>query len=401
MVLAPERLIASWSSTVNGIVPSRSTPFKRDPVTSTRSMLVSVLVSCACAKVIGFSNALTVAAIVSSADGLAESPETKRRFKTLMDVSGLTRALDLRTAPMATEEDLLRIHPADYLARFKALSDTGGGELGDFAPIGPGSYEIARLSAGLAIEAMAMVLRGDADNAYSLSRPPGHHCLPDHAMGFCMLANIPIAIEAAKARFGLKRVAVVDWDVHHGNGTQHIYYERNDVLTISLHQEGCFPPGYSGAEDRGNGAGHGHNLNIPLLPGGGEDAYRHAMQCLVVPALERFEPELIVVACGFDANGLDPLARMLLNSEAYREMTRTLREAAERLCSGRLVMVHEGGYSEAYVPFCGHAVVEELSGVMTDVEDPMLDFLRQQQPNAELQTFQRELLDTLAASWWS
>ncbi len=217
-------------------------------------------------------------------------------------------------------------------------------------------------------------------------------------MGFCMLANIPIAIEAAKARFGLKRVAVIDWDVHHGNGTQHIYYERDDVLTISLHQEGCFPPGYGGAEDRGNGAGLGHNLNIPLLPGGGEDAYRHAMERLVVPTLERFKPELILVACGFDANGLDPLARMLLTSEAYREMTRTVREAAERLCDGRLVMVHEGGYSEAYVPFCGHAVVEELSGVRTDVEDPMLDFLRQQQPNAELQAFQRKQLDRLAAS---
>ncbi|QTF92731.1 class II histone deacetylase [Halomonas sp. BM-2019] len=334
-----------------------------------------------------------------AAGGLAESPETKRRFKTLMDVSRLTRALDLRTAPPASEEALLRIHPADYLARFQALSDAGGGELGDFAPIGPGSYEIARLSAGLAIEAVATVLRGEADNAYALSRPPGHHCLPDRAMGFCMLANIPIAIEAAKARFGLTRVAVIDWDVHHGNGTQHIYYERDDVLTISLHQEGCFPPGYSGAEDRGSGAGLGHNLNIPLLPGGGEDAYRHAMARLVVPALERFEPELILVACGFDANGLDPLARMLLTSEAYREMTRTLREAAERLCGGRLVMVHEGGYSEAYVPFCGHAVVEELSGIRTEVEDPMLDFLRQQQPNAELQAFQREQLDRLAASW--
>lgn len=334
-----------------------------------------------------------------AAGGLAESPESKRRLKSLMDVSGLSRALDLRTAPMASEEDLLRIHPAEYLARFKTLSDAGGGELGDHAPIGPGSYEIARLSAGLAIEAVATVLRGEADNAYSLSRPPGHHCLPDRAMGFCTLANIAIAIEAARARFGLKRVAVIDWDVHHGNGTQHIYYERDDVLTISLHQEGCFPPGYSGAEDRGSGKGLGYNLNIPLLPGGGEDAYQHAMQRLVIPALERFAPELIIVACGFDANGFDPLARMLLTSESYRKMTRTLRQAAERLCGGRLVMIHEGGYSEAYVPFCGHAVVEELSDVPTDVADPMLEFLRLQQPNADLQAFQRERLDALADSW--
>jgi len=119
------------------------------------------------------------------------------------------------------------------------------------------------------------------------------------------------------------------------------------------------------------------------------------METLVVPALERFEPELIIVTCGFDANGLDPLARMLLTSESYREMTRTVREAAERLCEGRLVMVHEGIYSEAYVPFCGHAVVEELSGIRTAVEDPMLDFLRQQQPNEALRAFQREQLERL------
>jgi acetoin utilization deacetylase AcuC-like enzyme len=334
-----------------------------------------------------------------AAGGLAESPETKRRMKSLMDVSGLSDALTVRTAPAADEDDLKRIHPVDYLARFQALSGAGGGELGDTAPIGPGSYEIARRSAGLAIEAVATVLRGEVDNAYALSRPPGHHCLPDQAMGFCFLANIPIAIEAAKARFGIERVAVIDWDVHHGNGTQAIYYDRGDVLTVSLHQEGCFPPGYGGAEDRGEGNGEDRNLNIPLLPGGGEDAYCYALERLVVPALERFSPELIIVACGYDANALDPLARMLLPSEAFRDMTRVVREAAERLCDGRLVMVHEGGYSEAYVPFCGHAAIEELAGVATAVEDPLLDFIRAQQPNAELCAFQRERLDRLAASW--
>ena len=165
--------------------------------------------------------------------------------------------------------DLLRVHPAHYLERFKALSDAGGGELGSEAPIGPGSYEIARLSAGLAIAAVDCVLRGEADNAYSLSRPPGHHCLADQAMGFCFLANIPIAIEAARVKHGLRRVAVIDWDVHHGNGTQSIYEEDGEVLTISLHQENCYPPGYSGAEDRGRGEGLGSNINIPCRPAAG------------------------------------------------------------------------------------------------------------------------------------
>lgn len=331
-----------------------------------------------------------------AAAGFAESPETKRRLKNLLDVSGLSQALRQHSAPSADEADLLRVHSPDYLQRFKALSDAGGGELGPQAPVGPGSYEIAKRSAGLAIAAVDAVLRGEADNAYSLSRPPGHHCLADQAMGFCFLANIPIAIEAAKARHGLNKVAVIDWDVHHGNGTQSIYESRSDVLTISLHQEHCYPPGYSGAEDRGQGAGEGFNLNIPLPAGSGHDAYLHAMRQIVLPALERFAPELIVVACGYDANAVDPLARMLLHSDSFRAMTALLREAAEQHCAGRLVLVHEGGYSEAYVPFCGLAAIEELVGVRTAVQDPMLPFLQAQQPGAAHGRFLAEYVQNLA-----
>jgi acetoin utilization deacetylase AcuC-like enzyme len=331
-----------------------------------------------------------------AAAGHAESPETKRRLKSLLDVSGLTRHLQVRSASAATHEDLLRVHTPDYLQRFKALSDAGGGELGPNAPIGPGSYEIASLSAGLAMAAVDAVLAGEVDNAYSLSRPPGHHCLADSAMGFCFLANIAIAIEAAKARRSLGKVAVIDWDVHHGNGTQSIFEERGDVLTISLHQDGCFPAGYSGESDRGRGAGLGANLNIPLPAGSGHDAYLYAMERLVIPALERFEPELIIVACGYDANAVDPLARMLLHSDSFRYMTRAVREAAERLCQGRLVLVHEGGYSEAYVPFCGLAAIEELVGVRTEVTDPLLEFVKMQQPREAAVAFQRRLIDDLA-----
>ncbi|WP_437882236.1 class II histone deacetylase [Pseudomonas sp. LRF_L74] len=330
-----------------------------------------------------------------AAAGFAESPETKRRLKSLLDVSGLSRNLLLRTASPASEEDLLRVHPASYLERFKALSDAGGGDLGPQAPIGPGTYEIAKLSAGLAIAAVDAVLSGEADNAYSLSRPPGHHCLADQAMGFCFLSNIAIAIEAARARHGLERIAVVDWDVHHGNGTQSIFVSRDDVLTVSLHQENCYPPGYSGAEERGTGKGEGFNLNVPLPAGSGHDAYLQAMHSIVVPALERFRPQLIIVACGYDANGVDPLARMLLHSDSYRALTAAVREVAERHCGGRLVLVHEGGYSEAYVPFCGLAAIEELSGVRTAVEDPMLELIELQQPGERHAQFLSEYVETL------
>ena len=333
---------------------------------------------------------------VPTGSSLAESPESKRRLKSLLEVSGLLGQLDVRTAPLAAETDLERVHPASYLAKLKALSDAGGGEAGVHAPVGPGTYEIAKLSVGLAIAACEAVVLGELDNAYSLSRPPGHHCLSDQAMGFCFLANIPVAIETMKARHSLERIAVVDWDVHHGNGTQAIYEERGDVLTISLHQDGCFPAGYGGAEDRGRGAGQGANINIPLPAGSGHDAYLRAMERIVVPALERFRPELIVVACGLDANAFDPLARMLLSSDSFRAMTRILRETAETLCGGRLVLVHEGGYSEAYVPFCGHAVIEELSGRRTAAVDPALDFINLQQPKGRTADLLRDLVDSQA-----
>jgi acetoin utilization deacetylase AcuC-like enzyme len=328
--------------------------------------------------------------------GHAESPETKRRFKALLDVSGLGAEVAQHSAPEATEEDLRRVHGREYLGRFKAASDSGGGEEGLFAPFGPGSYEIAKLSAGLAKRAVSDVLSGTFRNAYSLSRPPGHHCLPDGAMGFCLLANIPIAIEAAKAEHGLGRVAVVDWDVHHGNGTQAIFYDRPDVLTISLHQESCFPPGSGGVDERGEGGGEGYNLNVPLPPGSGHETYLHAMRRVVVPALERFRPELVVIASGLDANAADPLARQMLYGDSYREMTRLVTDAAEVLCQGRLVAVHEGGYAEATVPFCGLAVVETLSGARTAVEDPFEELFAAQQPSRRMMEFQRGLVDEMA-----
>jgi acetoin utilization deacetylase AcuC-like enzyme len=329
--------------------------------------------------------------------GHAESPESKRRLKALMDVSGLAERLAVQSAPMASEEDLLRVHTPGYLQRFKELSDSGGGECGVFAPFGKGSYEIAKLSAGLAKQAINVVLKGEYRNAYALSRPPGHHCLPDQGMGFCLLANVAIAIEAAKAMHGVERVLVLDWDVHHGNGTQHIFYQRSDVYTISIHQEACFPPGYSGFDDRGEGKGLGYNLNVPLLPGGGHDAYMYAMERIVIPAIQGYRPDLIVVASGYDANDFDPLGRMMLHSESYRELMQSVMALADTYCQGRLVVVHEGGYAEAVVPFCGHALVEALAGEKTEVEDPFLDFAMAQQPFEHFRKFQRQVIDEMVA----
>jgi acetoin utilization deacetylase AcuC-like enzyme len=328
-----------------------------------------------------------------AAGGHADSPEPKRRLKSLMDVSGLTDRLDQRKAAPATREDLLRIHPASYIDAFKQMSDAGGGAIHPSAPFSGGAYEIALQSAGLAIQAALDVAGGAVETAYAVTRPSGHHCSPDTPMGFCLFANVAIAVEAAKARYGLKRVAILDWDVHHGNGTEACFYNRGDVLTISLHQEGCFPPGEAGGvAASGAGEGAGANINIPLWPGCGHDMYLAALEDVALPAIREFRPDLIVVVSGFDANGVDPLARMLATSETFRAMTRLVKQAAAELCGGKLVVVQEGGYAETAVPFCGVAVLEELAGVRTEVVDPYLELVSLQQPSQAFNAAQLAVL---------
>ena len=199
-------------------------------------------------------------------------------------------------------------------------------------------------------------------------------------MGFCIFGNAAIAAHHARQARGLSRVAIVDWDVHHGNGTQAAFYGDGSVLTISIHQDNCFPPGSGTLEENGEGDGLGANLNIPLPAGSGVPAYVRALERVVVPALDGFRPELVIVASGLDASGMDPLARMVMHSDGYRELTRLLMGVADRHAGGRLVVEHEGGYSQAVVPFCGLAIVETLSGIRTDVIDPFIELIAGQAP---------------------
>ncbi|PRY25582.1 acetoin utilization deacetylase AcuC-like enzyme [Aliiruegeria haliotis] len=329
------------------------------------------------------------------AGGLPENPETKRRLLNLIRVTGLDAHLVMRGGAPASAEDLARVHPESYLADFRALSGAGGGELGLRTPFGQGGYEIAALSAGLAREAVFAVLRGEMDNAYALSRPPGHHCLPEFPNGFCLLANIAIAVEAAFAEGMVERVAILDWDVHHGNGSEAIFYDRPDVLTISMHQERNYPLDTGDAEDRGAGLGDGANMNIPLPPGTGHTGYLAAFDRLVLPALDSFRPDIVVVACGFDAAAIDPLSRMLATAQTFQDLTARTRAAAETLCDGKLVLVHEGGYSEVYVPFCGHATLEALSDAPVVAEDPLASTFATRQPGPRHDAMVNSLISDL------
>ena len=302
----------------------------------------------------------------------AENAATKRRFKNLMEVSGLVDQLVPIRATAATDDDLALFHTPDYIARIKALSADRGGDASYLTPFGPGSFEIACLTAGGTSAVVNAVATGKIRNGYALVRPPGHHAERDRGMGFCLFANVPLAIMKARAAKTVGRVAVVDWDVHHGNGTQQAFYDSADVLTISLHQDGLYPLNSGGVAERGEGSGEGYNINIPLPPGCGAGAYAAAFERIVEPALRAFKPDLIVVCSGFDASAADPLGRMMLHSDAYRGLTATLMAVADDLCGGKIAMSHEGGYSASYVPYCGLAVMEQLSGIRTGIDDPFL-----------------------------
>lgn len=305
-----------------------------------------------------------------------ESPENaqgKRRIKNLLDASGLSRNLtDIEFEP-ASETDVLKVHTPEYFAEVRRVSDASGGNLArrlGTTWIGPGGLDSALLAAGGAIGAVKAVLDGVVDNAYALIRPPGHHAEPGEAMGFCVFANAAMAAMYALVECGLDRVALVDWDVHHGNGTQAIFWEDPRALTISIHQENCFPPGSGGIEQNGGGKGAGTVINIPLPPGSGEAAYLAAFDRVVLPALNIYQPQMIMVPCGFDAGFHDPLGRMMLTSESFRQLTARIQAAALELCNGKLILIHEGGYSLHMVPFHCLAVLEQLSGVQTGVVDP-------------------------------
>ncbi|HPL69132.1 MAG TPA: class II histone deacetylase [Brevefilum sp.] len=321
-----------------------------------------------------------------------DNPSAKRRFRNLIEVSGILRNLVSITPRQATIDELTMVHGKEYVEKVKKLSDSKGGDAGENAIVGIGSYEIAALAVGGCIEAVDAVADNRVENAYALVRPAGHHAEPDFGRGYCIFNNIAIAVKYAQRIKGFKKIAIVDWDVHHGNGNQKAFYQDPTVLTISIHQDRLFPQDMGLTTEVGAGKGEGFNINIPFPPGTSSGGYISAFDRIIKPALDLFKPELIIVACGFDGNIIDPLSRQLLYSEDYRLFTRILKEVARDHCQDRLVLCQEGGYSTAYVPFCGLAVLEELSEYSTQVNDPFLAARKGVFPYRELQTSQDQVL---------
>lgn len=299
-----------------------------------------------------------------------ENADPKRRVLNLLNTSGLLAQMQSIPSRDATLSELTRIHTVDYVQKVQQVAASGGGETGIGAPISSNGWDVARRSAGCALSAVDAVMQGQVATAYALTRPPGHHAEPDGGKGFCVFSNAALAAEHAIKQYGLTTVAIVDWDVHFGNGTQKSFESRADVLTLSIHQQAGYLQVRGEADELGVGAGLGYNFNIALPPGCGFGAYRESFEKIILPALEDFRPELIVVACGYDAGRFDPLGRMLLDGVAFRWMTQAVMDVAGRHSKGRLVLTHEGGYCPVSVPFFGLAVLEELSGIKTAAECP-------------------------------
>jgi acetoin utilization deacetylase AcuC-like enzyme len=257
----------------------------------------------------------------------------------------------------ATEEQLTRVHAPAYV---RMIANTAGRAtaLDPDTYTSPESYDVALLAAGAAVDAVERVLDDAATSAFALVRPPGHHAERSRAMGFCLFNNVAVAAAHARTR-GASRVAIVDFDVHHGNGTQHIFERDPNVLYISTHQ---FPyyPGTGAADEAGEEDGHGFTVNLPLEVGAVDDDYAEVFGEVVVPVLEQFKPELLLVSAGFDAHERDPLAGMRLTTPAFAAMTGQLRAVADAACAGRMVLVTEGGYDLQALTASLDAVIETM-----------------------------------------
>jgi acetoin utilization deacetylase AcuC-like enzyme len=259
----------------------------------------------------------------------------------------------------ATRDDLIRVHDGAYVDRIEALRGRAA-QLDPDTHLSAASVEAAYLAAGAAVDAVRAVVQGKTRHAIALGRPPGHHAETAAAMGFCVFNNVAVA--AAHARtLGCERVLILDWDVHHGNGTQHIFETRRDVLFMSLHQ---FPlyPGTGGLDECGSGDGAGYTVNVPWPAGLGDGDYLHALYALLVPIADRFKPDLVLVSAGFDAHDDDPLAAMRLTTRGFAEMAGVVKAIADKHARGRVVLVLEGGYDLGAMPRSLRACADVLSG---------------------------------------
>ncbi len=279
--------------------------------------------------------------------GLPGHPERRERLLAIEAALAEREWLgwERREAPAASEEELALVHPREHVERIRDLCRSGGGAIDADTFAGEASYEAALRAAGGACEMTRSLLAGEARTGFCALRPPGHHAEPERAMGFCLFDSVAVAAAMAIAELGLERVFVLDWDVHHGNGTAEAFRHRADVLFASIHQGGIFP-GTGAREDAGSGPGEGRTINLPVPAGSGEDLWLSLLEDAVLPAAADFGPQLVLVSAGFDAHRDDPLAGCQLEARSFAAMASLVRDAAGEW-GAPVGAVLEGGYDPA------------------------------------------------------
>jgi acetoin utilization deacetylase AcuC-like enzyme len=299
--------------------------------------------------------------------GHPENPNRFRHFKSLDNLPTSAMISYIEPQP-ADEETILKIHPAPYLEALRQATQMGPGFL-DYGDtyVTTASYEAALMAAGGVLQVLGSILNEKAEVGYALVRPPGHHATQIKAMGFCLLNNIAVAARVAQEQ-GLSRILIIDFDVHHGNGTQKIFEEDPSVFYISTHQSGIFP-GTGYLHEIGIGEGQGTLANIPLPARAGDQAFLSIFDQIITPLSHRFKPDIIMVSAGFDAHWTDPLANLQLTTFGYYQLAETIGTLANSLCNGRILFVQEGGYDPDTLFDCIGSVLCALAGDPPPIQD--------------------------------
>ena len=301
-----------------------------------------------------------------------EGPERLDAINRALDVSHMReRLIELKPQPIDLQR-LTRVHHAEYVTRVKQVAERGGGGLmgrGDETYVATQSYDAAVLAAGAVVTGVEAVLRGEVTNAFAIVRPPGHHAFADHGEGFCLFNNVAVAAQTARSELGIDRVLIVDFDVHHGNGTNAIFYDDPSVLFFSTHQWGIYP-GTGHWNEIGEGAGTGYSVNVPVLAGWGDAALTDIFEQLLEPLARRFQPQLMLCSAGYDPHWGDLLGGLLMTDRGFFDLTQRLVDLANDLCEGKLVLTLEGGYG---LDGLAYGVVASCAALLGDrvFDDPV------------------------------
>ena len=286
-----------------------------------------------------------------------------------LEQTQLKQQLTLIKPRAASIEELTLVHEKQHISHIQDIAQRGGGWLDADTVMSPNSYEVALYAAGGAMRATEAVMNGEVNSAFALVRPPGHHATPQRATGFCLFNNVAIAAKYALDKYNVEHIAIIDFDVHHGNGTQDTFYDDPQILYISTHQY-PFYPGTGAVYDTGIGAAKGTTINIPLPVGCGDTEYLQAFEQIIVPAVRHFKPQIILVSAGYDAHWADGLALMQVSITGFDQMVTIIKTLAEELCSGHLVFTLEGGYNVTALAASIRTTFDVLLGNKT-IEDPL------------------------------